>query len=115
MTHAPDPIRRGDDGRIRNIDVPALVRRPDGFARLRAALSELSDRMPAPRAVYDEPPWTICPDLPRGSVAWHTPGGEPAMSGFIAWYRGQSPERQARIRAEHPEPPAWQGFYETLT
>ena len=36
------------------------------------------------------------------------------MSGFIAWYRGQSPERQARIRAEHPEPPAWQGFYETL-
>ncbi|MBP0482852.1 hypothetical protein [Sagittula salina] len=113
MIRDRNPIRRGDDGRIRHIDVPALMQSPDGFARLRSALEELGERLPD-REIHDEPPWLIAPETSRDCVLWKVRRGAAALRGFTDWYRTQAPDRRRCFRERYPEPRNWAGFYDSL-
>ncbi|WP_425070306.1 hypothetical protein [Sagittula sp. S175] len=113
MTPDHDPIRRGEDGRIRHIDVQALMRRPDGFALLRAALEELEQGLPA-RDTYDVPPSLICPDTHRNSLTWQVKRGTAVLRTFVDWYKSLGPDLRRRFRERYPEPRGWAGFYDSL-
>ena len=107
------PIRRDEDGRIRHIDVSALMRTPDGFARLRAALDEIDETLPEDYDI-EQPPWLICPATQRDSVTWKVRRGARVVETFAQWYRTQAPDLRRRIQARYPEPRGWQGFYASL-
>lgn len=95
-------------------DVPALLREPGGFARLRAALGELRVAFPGDLDATEAPPWLVCPTLPRGSIAWQTGPGLRAHDGFAAHYGRLDEAARADLRRRYPEPSGWHGFYEGL-
>lgn len=114
MTDDRNPIRRGDDGRIRHIDVPKLMQTPDGFAQLRAAFDELARSLPD-TIPTETPPWLLAPGTTRDCLLWKVKRGPEVLRRFITWYRSQGPDLRRRFRETHPEPQGWTGFYASLT
>ncbi|GAA4229639.1 hypothetical protein GGQ68_001532 [Sagittula marina] len=113
MPYQHNPIRRGDDGRIRHIDVPTLMQAPDGFAQLRIALEELGETLPD-RNHKGEPPWLLAPESTKDSLTWKVRRGETLMTNFVTWFKDLAPDERQTFRNRYPEPPAWTGFYDSL-
>lgn len=106
-------VRARDSG-LRTGDVPALLREPGGFHRLRAALSEMRAAFPPGSACDDAPPWLLCPGLPRASIGWQTGQGHATLTRFAAAYRASTVPARADLRRRFPEPDGWHGYYDSL-
>lgn len=113
MLNDVTPIRRDETGRIRHIDVPALMQYPDGFALLRDALDEVQAELPQCDTL-DEPPWLVCPDTTPDSLLWKVKRGAALLKSFVSWYSGLGPDLRRHVRERYPEPRGWLGFYDSL-
>ena len=60
-----------------------------------------------------EPPWIAFPTIPGGSIGWRMGGGESYIMTWDKWYRRITKEEQAKYQTDFPEPPMWEGFYES--
>ncbi|MEG3146393.1 hypothetical protein U1839_17205 [Sphingomonas sp. RT2P30] len=62
-----------------------------------------------------EPPWSVFPDEPRGSISWRMGSGEETYDTFYKAFLVMSAEARASFALANPEPPGWQGFYAMIS
>ena len=61
-----------------------------------------------------DPPWLICPDVPRYSIGWRMGSLEQSKNEFADWFVGLGNEEKAQFRKDYPEPPEWAGYYDLI-
>ncbi len=62
-----------------------------------------------------KPPWVSCPEIPSHSIGWRMGYGEAVYETFHRAFSDLPPELHTAFVADHPEPPEWGGFYQSLT
>lgn len=60
-----------------------------------------------------KPPWVEHPDIPIGSIGWRMGYGEEYIETFAIWLAGLRETEREQLVADCPEPPGWEGFYES--
>jgi hypothetical protein len=61
-----------------------------------------------------QPPWKTHPDIPFGSIGWRMGCGEEAYDAFYQSFSKLSDREKSAFERENPEPPGWEGLYETI-
>jgi hypothetical protein len=53
--------------------------------------------------------------IPRGSIGWRMGVGEQYLDDFRAWWSRTPRTIRLALRADHPEPDDWSGFWKSLS
>jgi hypothetical protein len=61
-----------------------------------------------------QPPWSVLPSIPAGSIGWRMGAGEEYYDAFYRWFSSLSPTEQSDYALKYPVPDDWTDLYQTI-